>query len=333
MMGKKATRVLYVEDDRVLALLFKRMLEKRGFVVDVAPDGESGLQKVRHESCDVLVVDYNLPRHNGLEVIRLLAVENHLPPTIMLTATGNEQIAVEAMKWGASDYLVKEENYLELLPAVIQQILHEQQLEAEKQAAEEALRRSEETNRALLNAIPDIMLQVDAGGNIVDSRFSAAAAAPFTGEPNGRNVSECLPPQAAAAFIEHLHAALAGHKVEHYEFEVQQDDTVHYFENRLVTCGEGKVLSILRDVTARVKGAREREALIAELQEAASRIKTLRGLIPICSSCKKIRDDGGYWNQLEQYIQKHSEAEFSHSYCPQCIQKHFPEQYVEGKYR
>jgi signal transduction histidine kinase len=67
------------------------------------------------------------------------------------------------------------------------------------------------------------------------------------------------------------------------------------------------------------------EKRTAELQEALSNIKTLTGFLPICASCKKIRDDKGYWNQLEAYIQDHSEAEFSHSICPGCAQKLYPE--------
>jgi predicted Fe-S protein YdhL (DUF1289 family) len=56
-----------------------------------------------------------------------------------------------------------------------------------------------------------------------------------------------------------------------------------------------------------------------------SKIKTLGGLLPICASCKKIRDDRGDWNQLEEYVQKHSEAEFSHSVCPGCAKKLYPD--------
>ena len=69
----------------------------------------------------------------------------------------------------------------------------------------------------------------------------------------------------------------------------------------------------------------ERERLIQELQDALTKVKTLSGLIPICSSCKKIRDDKGYWNQVEAYITEHSNAEFSHGFCPDCIKKLYPD--------
>ena len=76
---------------------------------------------------------------------------------------------------------------------------------------------------------------------------------------------------------------------------------------------------------ARFDDLMELRRLNAELQDALAEIKALRGILPICSSCKKIRDDEGYWNQLEVYIQEHSEAVFSHGLCPECAKKLYPE--------
>ena len=81
----------------------------------------------------------------------------------------------------------------------------------------------------------------------------------------------------------------------------------------------------IRYAIERKKGEEERNKLIIDLKQALAQIKTLSGLIPICASCKKIRDDKGYWNQLEEYIQSHSEAEFSHGICPACARKLYPE--------
>jgi len=95
---------------------------------------------------------------------------------------------------------------------------------------------------------------------------------------------------------------------------------------------EGKKFyqSIVRDITERKRAEQEREKLIQELQEALTKVKKLSGLLPICASCKKIRDDKGYWNQIEGYIRDHSEAEFSHGICPDCARKLYPELY-EGE--
>jgi CheY-like chemotaxis protein len=75
----------------------------------------------------------------------------------------------------------------------------------------------------------------------------------------------------------------------------------------------------------RAKLENQREELIKELQEAMSKIKTLSGLIPICAWCKKIRDDQGYWQTVEQYVKEHSQAEFTHGMCPECQKKYLPE--------
>ncbi|MDR3603402.1 MAG: hypothetical protein P4L38_02125, partial [Syntrophaceae bacterium] len=69
----------------------------------------------------------------------------------------------------------------------------------------------------------------------------------------------------------------------------------------------------------------EKERLIIELQHALAQVKKLSGFIPICASCKKIRDDKGYWRQVEEYIRDHSEALFSHSICPDCMRSLYPE--------
>ncbi len=69
----------------------------------------------------------------------------------------------------------------------------------------------------------------------------------------------------------------------------------------------------------------ERERLVAELQEALTNIKTLRGLLPICAACKKIRDDLGYWNRIEDYVRDRSQAEFTHGICPDCARKMHPD--------
>lgn len=80
------------------------------------------------------------------------------------------------------------------------------------------------------------------------------------------------------------------------------------------------------DAMVRIMHAeRERDRLIHELEQALAKVKQLKGLLPICMHCKKIRDDKGYWNQIEAYIQEHTDAEFSHSICRDCAQEHYPD--------
>ena len=81
----------------------------------------------------------------------------------------------------------------------------------------------------------------------------------------------------------------------------------------------------IRYAIERKRTLEERERLISELREALAKVKQLSGLLPMCASCKKIRDDKGYWNQLEAYISDHSEADFSHGICPECAKRLYPE--------
>ena len=80
-----------------------------------------------------------------------------------------------------------------------------------------------------------------------------------------------------------------------------------------------------RNQDLREAAEQEQTRLIQELREALARVKQLGGLLPICSSCKKIRDDQGYWNQIENYLKQHSEAEFTHGICPECAKRLYPE--------
>lgn len=116
--------------------------------------------------------------------------------------------------------------------------------------------------------------------------------------------------------------------VEHIHSDSQGRD--RYFEvHAFPVCDEsGRVIQVIEysiDITDRKLAETEREKLISELRDALEQIKTLRGIVPICSFCKQIRDDKGYWNQVDQYVSEHSHAQFSHSICPKCLVEKYPD--------
>ncbi len=155
------TRILYMEDDPGLARLLQKMLQRRGFVINIATNGEEGLTMLDAEQYDLLLLDYNMPFMGGIDVIRALTAKNALPPTIMVTGEGNEMVAVDALKLGAADYIVKDADmkYLDLLPSVIDQVLYRQQMLRERHQMQEAIRASEERYRLLFdnNPIPSMV--------------------------------------------------------------------------------------------------------------------------------------------------------------------------------
>ena len=136
------TSILYMEDDPGLARLLQKILQRRGFVIDIATNGEEGLAMIDVKPYDLLLLDYNMPLLGGIDVIRSLSAKNILPPTIMVTGEGNEMVAVAALKLGAADYIVKDTDmkYLDLLPSVIDQVLYRQQMLRDRQKMLEAIR-------------------------------------------------------------------------------------------------------------------------------------------------------------------------------------------------
>ena len=141
MQPTEAVTVLYMEDEVGLARLFQKKLNREGFEVDLAPDGIAGLEKYSQGSYNIVLVDHRMPGLNGLEVIQRLAEKPSPPAMIMLTGAGSEKIAVEAMKLGANDYIVKDMKgkYFQLMPVVIRRVMEQRRLEEDKCKAEEAL--------------------------------------------------------------------------------------------------------------------------------------------------------------------------------------------------
>jgi hypothetical protein len=91
--------------------------------------------------------------------------------------------------------------------------------------------------------------------------------------------------------------------------------------------------SLEREIQERQKASKALESNVIELREALNQIKTLHGIVPICAGCKKIRDDRGFWEQVESYVTKHSHAQFSHSMCPECMKRYYPELVTNSKNR
>lgn len=153
MSMSQPIRILFVEDDPGTAMLFRKTLTRLGYRVDLAGDGEQGFTKWLAGSYHVLVTDHDIPRKKGLELIRELAASGPLPPTVMITGHGNETIAVEAMKLGADDYIMKdpEGRYLDLVPQRIADAITRRRIQEEKLKAENALRESEDKFRNLFN--------------------------------------------------------------------------------------------------------------------------------------------------------------------------------------
>jgi PAS domain S-box-containing protein len=200
----------------------------------------------------------------------------------------------------------------------------------ERKQMEEALQESEERFRTVADFAFDWEYWVGPGG---ESVYVSPSCERITGylqdqfQKNPRLIEDISHPDDRKLIANHLKLEMESREALSLDFRIvtrsgEERWLAHVCQP--VYSSDGSLLgrrATNRDITKRKRAEEERKRLVQELQDALARVKTLSGLLPICSSCKKIRDDKGYWTQLEAYIRDHSEAEFSHSICPECRKK------------
>lgn len=195
--------------------------------------------------------------------------------------------------------------------------LRQSRILAETEAAR--AREGREELKALLESIPEGFQAI--GKDFRFSYINGAALRLMGQAPSellGREAWSEFPASMGPRVVEHLRGVMAERKPA--SLETLDQDSGQWFLIAAYPFREG-ISVLFRDISQRKRHEAERESLIADLQEALAKVRTLQGLIPICASCKKIRDDQGYWRQLESYFREHSGAEFSHGLCPECAEQ------------
>ncbi len=178
---------------------------------------------------------------------------------------------------------------------------------------------------ALVEGMSDGMIVVDTEGRVVDANRAALFLLRHHGKvPIGSRLTEEFP-----ILKDDLDdpADRVGTPV---EIETDEDDKPRIIEAEVTPFFIGQVMTgghlvVIRDVTRKKLAERERELLISELQDALKQVSMLEGLLPVCSSCHNIRNDAGEWERMDVYIEEHSLVEFSHSICPACARKLYPD--------
>ncbi|MGA2622910.1 MAG: PAS domain S-box protein [Bacteroidota bacterium] len=208
----------------------------------------------------------------------------------------------------------------------------------ERKRAEDSLRQSEERFRSLFEESKDCVFVNTVSGKIVDINPAGVELFGYASKDEMLRLDIGLDmyrtPSDRQNFLEVIKRQ--GY-VQDYELPLKRKDgsTITVLETATAVRDEkGNIVAyrgIIRDITERKRAQEEREKLIHDLQEAFARVKQLSGLLPICASCKKIRDDKGYWTQVEKFITSHSEATFSHGVCPDCARKLYPDIYKDAK--
>ena len=318
----KQPRILVVEDERIIARDISDTLTGFGYeVVGIESAGQDAIKTALIARPDLILMDIMLQGPmDGIETAEAIKARIDIP-VVYLTAYADERIVQRAKLTGPLGYMVKPFERTDLR-ITVEMALYKHQLDG-------MLKDSREQFRALLETAGAIPWEIDPQ----DWGFTylGPQAERLTGYP-----PEDVVQGGVALWLSYIHdddrdaasAALRStaedrepREIE-YRLLTQNTETVWLRQIiNFVPKGGGLLRGFIFDITGRKRAELERERLISELQGALAKIKALGGLLPICAWCKKIRDDSGYLNQVEEYIQEHSEAEFTHGMCPDCQKK------------
>ncbi len=197
---------------------------------------------------------------------------------------------------------------------------------------------------AILSAVPEPFFVFDEDGRYVQILGGMDRSRYHEGlHLIGQRIHDVIRPELADQYLAQIKKALVTNEVLTYKYTLSAKDIkgsedldgpegLQWFEAHIspirnIAGRPRMVVWIAFNITPLQHALKEKDSLILNLQQAARKIKTLQGIIPICSYCKKIRDDKGYWTQLECYLAENSEADLSHGICPECLKKHYPDFY------
>lgn len=344
----------------LFALLFS-MANVSRFDLEWVATFDAALEAMVRNEHDAYLLDYRLGERNGLELLRAAIARGCHAPIIMLTGYGNHDLDVEAMKAGAADYLVKGQLTADLLERSIRYAIERKRSAEALRVSQEYARniidssldmiiavdtdrRIIEFNRAAQNTFGYRSEEVL--GKHVDILYANPGQGLKISEAvfekqgcveeviNVRKNGDLFPSFLAASVLRDAQGKQVGAMgisrdiTEQKKAEAEIKKLTEELERRVIERTaqlEATNLELKDQIAVRKRAEQEREVVIQQLKEALAKVKTLSGLLPICSHCKKIRDDKGYWNQLEDFIRQHSEAEFTHGICPECAREFYPQ--------
>jgi sigma-B regulation protein RsbU (phosphoserine phosphatase) len=313
--------VLIVEDCESDGLLLLEELRRRNYspISQRVETQDQFLAALKSRVWDAVICDYILPEFSGPEALRLFRAEGLDVPFIAVSGVFGEEKAVSMMKAGANDYILKGD-LSRLVPA----------LEREMEAAQERrMRRRAEGAMQYLAAIVESSQDAIYGKDLdsIVASWNPAAERLFgysAEEIVGHSTVDLFPSNRRDELIDIIGSIRRGETVSIPETErlhrngrtIPVSITISPIRNT-----QNEIIGascIARDLRPQKQAEQERRQLNSRLSDAASEVKVLTGMLPICASCKRIRDDQGYWEQVETYISKHFEIVFSHSLCPEC---------------
>lgn len=324
-LHKTRTTILSVDDDPDKSQLMSFVLRQAGYHVVTALDGRDGLEIAKSEIPDLIISDVSMPVMGGVELCRFVRADQRLRtvPIMLVTAMHKDTDSVaRGLAAGADDYLEVPFDTERLIAKVARLI--------ERKRTEEPLARLAWIVENSEEAIIGTTLE----GTITSWNFGAEHVYGYMAEEVlGRPVFSIIPSDSREELERILNRINNGESISRFQTRrLRKDGKVIDVSVTAspIKDARDKVIgasAISRDITDRIQAEKEREHLIKELQNALAEVKTLRGILPICMNCKKIRDDEGAWRQLETYISEHTDANFSHGVCEPCAKSIYPEIY------
>jgi len=247
--------ILVVDDDSGLSTLIQRQLQREGFQTSGVGRGADALDWLESHQADLLLLDFKLPDMNGAQVIESLTEHHPGVPYVLITGQGDEKLAVEIMRGGARDYIIKDGAFLDLLPAVVHRVLDQVTQEKQLAAAENALKESEAQYRGIFNSSKDGIFVVDFNGKIVDANPQAGKIYDYSWEDLvGRPLKELIHPDYLHQYDQFTLDLRSRGEFQAESMAVQKDGTTIDVEMRSAVFtfrGENHILMVVRDISER----------------------------------------------------------------------------------
>lgn len=266
-------KLLVVEDDASLNKLIVKNLGREGYQVEGVLTGNDALERIRSNGDLFLLLDYKLPDMSAKEFVDIILEENLETPFLIMTGNGDERVAVEMMKMGAKDYIVKDSTFLELLPTTLQRIIQELITEDRLCKTQEELESSEARFRALIESTHDMIQSVDTKGNIIFVNQAWMSTLGYSKEElDGLNIFKVIHPDYVGHCREMFARIMTGESVTDVSaIFIKKDGSVIHVEGNVVPrIVDGEVTAtqgFFRDITERVEAEDERARFMEKLEK------------------------------------------------------------------
>ena len=310
--------LMVVDDETIISMQLESRLKQLGYdVTGNASSAEEAINLAKQLQPDLILMDIVMPgKLDGIEAAGIIRRELDIP-VIFLTAWADEELVKRAKNAQPYGYIVKPYNEREI-QATIEVVLH-------KIGIDRHLKNQERHLRSIINTLDDAVLSYGDDNRIIFANEAAEAIFGYTvAELIGKPVSMLIVPEYIDIFTDHSHAVVDS------DSENDIETTFH------LVARNKQWQEVQMDVTL-VPSDSSKLPVITMISHLhidlppTEMVETLQQVLPICSSCKKVRDENGHWLEIEAYLKKRFNIDFTHSICPSCVRRLYPDIDISDK--